>query len=68
VVLDRGPASAMPAAKDDIQIPGKIPYLVIIIDELVDLIQTSVSRSRERDSAHHANGPRGCVHLIVATL
>lgn len=30
----------MPAAKDDIQIPGKIPYIVIIIDELVDLMQT----------------------------
>jgi DNA translocase FtsK/SpoIIIE-like protein len=39
-VVDRGPASAMPAAKDDIQIPGKIPYIVIIIDELVDLVQT----------------------------
>jgi hypothetical protein len=40
VSYDRGPASAMPAAKDDIQIPGKIPYIVIIIDELVDLMQT----------------------------
>ena len=37
---DRAPVSAMPAAKDDIQIPGKIPYIVIIIDELVDLMQT----------------------------
>ena len=37
---DRGPASAMPAAQDDIQIPGKIPYIVIIIDELVDLMLT----------------------------
>jgi DNA segregation ATPase FtsK/SpoIIIE, S-DNA-T family len=40
VSYDRGPASAMPAAKDDIQIPGKIPYIVIIIDELVDLMLT----------------------------
>jgi S-DNA-T family DNA segregation ATPase FtsK/SpoIIIE len=30
----------MPAAKDDIQIPGKIPHIVIIIDELVDLMLT----------------------------
>jgi S-DNA-T family DNA segregation ATPase FtsK/SpoIIIE len=28
------------APKDDIQIPGKIPYIVIIIDELVDLMLT----------------------------
>jgi hypothetical protein len=40
VSYDRGPASAMPAAQDDIQIPGKIPYIVIIIDELIDLMQT----------------------------
>jgi S-DNA-T family DNA segregation ATPase FtsK/SpoIIIE len=40
VSYDRAPASAMAAAKDDIQIPGKIPYIVIIIHELVDLIQT----------------------------
>jgi DNA segregation ATPase FtsK/SpoIIIE, S-DNA-T family len=40
VSYDRGPTSAMPAAKDDNQIPGKIPYIVIIIDELVDLMQT----------------------------
>jgi S-DNA-T family DNA segregation ATPase FtsK/SpoIIIE len=40
VSYDGGPASAMPAAKDDIQIPGKIPYIVIIIDELVDLMLT----------------------------
>jgi DNA segregation ATPase FtsK/SpoIIIE, S-DNA-T family len=40
VSYDRAPASAMPVAKDDIQIPGKIPYIVIIIDELVDLMQT----------------------------
>jgi S-DNA-T family DNA segregation ATPase FtsK/SpoIIIE len=30
----------MPAAKDDNQIPGKIPYIVIIVDELLDLMQT----------------------------
>jgi len=28
----------MSAAEDEIQIPGKIPYVVIIIDELVDLM------------------------------
>jgi hypothetical protein len=26
------------AAKDDIQIPRKIPYIIIIIDELADLM------------------------------
>jgi S-DNA-T family DNA segregation ATPase FtsK/SpoIIIE len=39
--------AAMPAAKDDIQIPGKIPYIVIIIDELVGLMQ-AVSADVER--------------------
>jgi hypothetical protein len=38
VSYDRGPALPKPAAKDDIQIPGKIPYIVTIIDELVDLM------------------------------
>jgi|SRR5512132_739700 hypothetical protein len=27
-------------AENDVQIPGKIPYIVIIIDELADLMQT----------------------------
>ena len=46
------------AAKDDIQIPGKIPYIVIIIDELADLMQT-VSADVERcDRASHADMSR----------
>jgi DNA segregation ATPase FtsK/SpoIIIE-like protein len=38
VSYERGPASAMSAAEDEIQIPNKIPSVVIIIDELVDLM------------------------------
>jgi hypothetical protein len=40
------PASAMPAAKDDIEIPGKIPYIVIIIDELADLMWATLRSSQ----------------------
>src|SRR6266536_771020 len=35
----RGPASPMPATEE--QIPDKIPYIVVIIDELADLMQTA---------------------------
>ena len=56
------------SAKDDIQILSKIPYIVIIIDELADLILT-VSADVESAIARITQmGPRGGVHLIVATL
>src|SRR6266480_3585801 len=35
----RGPASPMPATQE--QIPDKLPYVVVIIDELADLMQTA---------------------------
>src|SRR5438046_3444499 len=35
----RGPASPMPATEE--QIPDKLPYVVVIVDELADLMQTA---------------------------
>ena len=65
---DRAPASAMPAAKDDFQIPGKIPYIVIIIHELADLMLTPSADVESAIARIRQIGPRGGVHLIVATL
>jgi DNA segregation ATPase FtsK/SpoIIIE, S-DNA-T family len=56
------------SAKDDIQILSEIPYIVIIMDELADLMLT-VSADVESAIARITQmGPRGGVHLIVATL
>src|SRR5206468_2440969 len=35
----RGPASATPATRDQLEIPDNLPYIVVIIDELADLMQ-----------------------------
>jgi S-DNA-T family DNA segregation ATPase FtsK/SpoIIIE len=65
-VADRVPASATPAPKDHLN-PGKIPYIVIVIDELADLMQT-VSVDVESAIARITQmGLRGGGHLIVAT-
>src|SRR5437870_7035015 len=37
--IGRGPATPMPATEEEI--PDRIPYVVVIIDELADLMQTA---------------------------
>ena len=55
------------APKDDIYIPGKIAYIVVIIDELAGLMQT-VATDVESAIARitQMTRPAG-IHLIVAT-
>ena len=48
------PGSTSPATEE--QIPDRIPYVVVIVDELADLMQTAPADVETRDRAHNADG------------
>ena len=60
-----GPASPMPAAEE--QIPDKLPYVVVIIDELADLMQTAPADVETAIARITQMARAAGIHVIVAT-